>query len=58
MAARWAGRGTDDDEDIGTMSKGSMWLENTKGVYLRITTKRTGLALSLGVDGIVIEMEK
>jgi hypothetical protein len=43
---------------VGTVSKGSMWLENSKGVYLRVTTKRQGVALSLGADGIVIQMDK
>ena len=43
---------------VGTVGKGTMWLENPKGVYIRITTKRTGVALSLGVDGIVIQMDR
>ncbi len=42
---------------LGTVGKGGMVLENTHGVYLRIATKRKGVALSLGADGIVIQMD-
>jgi hypothetical protein len=42
---------------FGTVSKGSMWLENTKGVVLNLKAKREGLALTLGADGVVIQMD-
>jgi hypothetical protein len=38
--------------------KGGLWLENTKGVVMHLTPKREGLALSMGADGVVIELEK
>jgi hypothetical protein len=37
---------------------GGIWVENTKGVVMHLVPKRKGLALSLGADGIVIELEK
>ena len=43
---------------LGTVGKGGLWLENTNGVYIRLTAKRTGIALSLGADGVVIQMDK
>ncbi len=39
---------------VGTLSAGTLWLENPQGVYLRLAAKRTGIALSLGLDGIYI----
>ena len=41
---------------VGALGKSSLWLKNSKGVYLRITAKRKGLALSMGADGIVIKL--
>ena len=38
--------------------KGGIWMENTKGVVLRLEPKRKGLALTLGADGVAIEFEK
>ena len=35
-------------------STGELWLENTKGVVIHLDAKRKGLALSLGVDGVII----
>ncbi len=43
---------------LGTVGKGGLWLENNNGVYIRLTAKRKGLALSLGADGVVITMDK
>ena len=40
----------------GTSGKGEMWLQNTNGVYLRLGAQRKGLALSLGADGMVIQL--
>jgi hypothetical protein len=33
-----------------------MWLQNTNGVYLRLHAQRKGLSLSLGADGMVIQL--
>lgn len=33
-----------------------LWLQNTEGVRLRLQPRRTGLALQLGADGVLIEM--
>jgi len=35
---------------------GPVVLQNTRGVRLRLTPARTGLALAIGADGVVIEM--
>ncbi len=43
---------------LGEAGKGGLWLENNNGVYIRLTAKRKGLALSLGADGVVIKMDK
>ena len=42
---------------VADMSAGTLWLENTKGVYMKLKAKREGLALSLGVDGIYIAFD-
>jgi len=39
---------------VGTLSAGTLWLENSKGVYMKLKAKRAGIALSLGLDGIAI----
>ena len=39
---------------VGTLSTGTLWLENPRGVYMKLAAKRTGIMLSLGLDGIVI----
>jgi len=36
--------------------KGVLWLENSNGVVLKLRTKTKGLALNLGVDGLLLEM--
>ncbi|WP_243310291.1 hypothetical protein [Fundidesulfovibrio agrisoli] len=36
--------------------KGVLWLENSNGVVLKLRTKTKGLALSLGADGLLLEM--
>jgi len=41
-----------DDEGGGTL-----WLENQKGVYMKLASKRQGLALSLGADAIYIDFD-
>ncbi len=42
---------------LGNKSAGSLWLENSAGVYIRLSAKRKGIALSLGVDGIYISFD-
>jgi hypothetical protein len=37
--------------------KGRLWLKNTNGVVIKLWTKMQGLALTGGVDGIVIQWE-
>lgn len=39
---------------IGDHGRGRLWLRNTNGVTLRLATRRQGLQLSLGADGVLI----
>ena len=39
---------------VGTLSAGTLWLENDQGVYLKLAAKRKGVALSVGLDAIYI----
>lgn len=41
----------------GDVSSGDLWLQNSKGVYMSLKAKRTGLALSLGADAIYIDFD-
>ena len=41
---------------IGDQGRGKMWLQNANGVYLKLQARRQGLALSLGADGMVIQL--
>lgn len=41
----------------GQSGDGSLWLQNPHDVVLELKTKRQGLALTAGVDGIYIEMK-
>ena len=41
----------------GTKSTGELWLQNDKGVSIHLKAKREGLALSLGVDGVAIQLK-
>lgn len=36
---------------------GTLWLENQAGVYMKLDTKREGLAVSLGADAIYIDFK-
>ena len=38
--------------------KGGIWMENVKGPIIHLRPKREGLGLSMGADGIVIELTK
>jgi len=41
----------------GNASTGELWLKNDKGVSIHLKAKRQGLALSLGVDGVAIQLK-
>jgi hypothetical protein len=41
----------------GDVSTGELFLENSRGVALRLKAKRTGLALSLGGDAVYIKFD-
>jgi hypothetical protein len=40
----------------GKSGKGEMWLQNSNGVSLRLHAQRKGFSLSLGADGMVIQL--
>jgi hypothetical protein len=40
----------------GKEGSGQMWLKNTNGVYMQLKAQRKGLALSLGADGMVVDL--
>lgn len=40
----------------GAQLTGPLWLRNTSGVVMRLTPNRTGLALSIGADGILVQL--
>jgi hypothetical protein len=42
---------------VGDAGRGQLWLENANGVRLHLRAKREGLALTLGGDGIVVQMK-
>lgn len=39
---------------VGGAGRGTTWLRNDKGVTLRLATRRQGLQLQLGADGVLI----
>ena len=39
------------------VSTGELWLQNTKGVVIRLDAKRKGLALSVGADAIYVDLK-
>jgi hypothetical protein len=41
---------------VGEHGKGKMWLQNANGVYLHLQAKRRGLSLSLGADGMLVQL--
>ncbi|MCU4179871.1 hypothetical protein [Bosea sp. BH3] len=43
---------------IGDQGRGQLWLRNDKGVTLRLATRRKGLQLSLGADGVLIGFKR
>ena len=38
-------------------STGTLWLENTSGVYIKLEVEQEGLALTLGADAIAIDLK-
>ena len=42
---------------VGELSKGSLWLENPQGVYLKLNAKRKGIILAVGLDAIYIKFD-
>ena len=41
----------------GNKSTGELWLENTNGVIISLRARRTGLAVSLGGDAVIIDFK-
>jgi hypothetical protein len=39
---------------LGGQGKGTLWLQNDKGVTMQLKVQRRGLQLSLGADGVII----
>jgi hypothetical protein len=39
---------------LGDQGKGTLWLQNDKGVTMKLKVQRRGLQLSLGADGVII----
>ena len=39
------------------VSAGELWLENPNGVLINLRAQRTGLALSLGADAVIIDFK-
>ena len=42
---------------VGELSTGELWLQNSRGVVLKLIAKRKGLALSLGGDAVYIDFD-
>jgi hypothetical protein len=42
---------------LGDQGRGMLWLQNDKGVTMRLKTQRKGLQLSLGADGVIIGLK-
>jgi hypothetical protein len=42
---------------LGKQSAGTLWLENPKGVHLRLKAEREGIILSVGGEGVIIKMD-
>ena len=42
---------------VGERSAGSLWLENPNGVLIELRAHRSGLALSLGADAVIIDFK-
>jgi hypothetical protein len=39
---------------LGDQGGGTLWLKNDKGVAMKLQTRRRGLQLALGADGVII----
>ena len=42
---------------VADKSKGAVWLKNPNGVYIRLSSDRDGVMLSLGADGVYIDLK-
>ena len=42
---------------LGDQGKGTLWLQNDKGVTMKLKVQRRGLQLSLGADGVIISFK-
>ncbi len=42
---------------VGEAGRGQLWLENSNGVKMHLRARREGLALTIGGDGIVVQMK-
>jgi hypothetical protein len=42
---------------VGDTGRGQLWLQNSNGVKMHLKARREGLALSVGGDGIVVQMK-
>jgi hypothetical protein len=42
---------------VADQSAGKLWLQNTHGVVLQLRAKRSGLALSMGADAVIITLK-
>jgi hypothetical protein len=42
---------------VGEAGRGQLWLENSNSVKMHLRAQREGLALSMGADGIVVQMK-
>jgi hypothetical protein len=42
---------------VGDQGGGELWLQNPAGVLMSLKAKRTGLAVSLGADAVIIDFK-
>ncbi len=40
----------------GEQGRGTLWMQNSNGVYLKLTGVRRGLSLTMGADGVSIQL--
>lgn len=43
---------------LGDAGRGRLWLRNDKGVIIQLVTRRKGIQLSLGADGVVVAFKR
>ena len=42
----------------GDQGRGTLWMQNANGVYLRLVGVRRGLSLTMGADGVRVQFER